>query len=331
MKDTLSGIRVLDFSTLLPGPLATLLLAEAGAEVTKIEPPGGEELRRYPPFLEDGTSACYQLLNQGKTIREIDLKSPDALAVLTPLIEAADVVIEQFRPGVMKRLGLDYDAIRAIKPDIVYCSITGFGQTGPKALKAGHDITYMAESGILSLSNGPDGHPIVPPVLTADIAGGTYPAALRIALALFRRERHGEGAYLDISMTDNLLPFAWWSVAIRNATGKTPGPGDWTLNGGSPRYGIYPTRDGRAVAVGALEQKFWIGLCEAVGLPEALRDDRTDPAATATALAECLAAKDADDWRPIFAEADCCCSVIDRLGDVLDEMDGHDLFQGFLR
>lgn len=330
MKDTLSGVQVLDFSTLLPGPLASLLLAEAGAEVTKIEPPGGEELRRYPPFHEDGVSACYRLLNKGKSIREIDLKSPDAMAELTPLIREADVLIEQFRPGVMARLGLDYDTICEIKPDIIYCSITGFGQAGPRALKAGHDMTYMAESGLLSLTQGPHGRPIVPPVLTADIAGGTYPAALRIALALFRRERSGQGAYLDISMTDNLLPFAWWSIAIRSATGKTPGPGDWTLNGGSPRYGIYPTKDGRAVAVGALEQKFWIALCDAVSLPEELRDDRKDPDATALALAECLAGRDAEDWRPIFEQADCCCSVIDAMGDVLDAMPNHDLFQGFM-
>ncbi|NMM45371.1 CoA transferase [Rhodospirillaceae bacterium KN72] len=322
MQDSLSGIRVLDFSTLLPGPLATLLMAEAGAEVTKIEPPGGEDMRRFPPFLPDGSGACYRLLNRGKTVRELDLKAPDTLALLTPLIEDADVLVEQFRPGVMDRLGLGYAAVAKINPSIVYCSITGYGQTGPKARKAGHDLTYMAESGILGLTTGADGLPILPPVLTADIAGGTYPAVMRIALALLRRTRTGDGAHLDIAMTDNLRPFAWWAQAIHSATGKTPGPGDWLLNGGSPRYGIYAARDGRAIAVGALEEKFWQALCAAVNLPEALRDDRKDPAATRAALAAAIATRDADDWRPVFDAADCCASIVERLSDVIRDGQG---------
>ncbi len=312
MKDSLTGIKVLDFSTLLPGPLASLYLAEAGASVTKIEPPGGEDMRRFPPFLPDGTGACYHLLNQGKQIREIDLKAPDAQAILTPLLRDTDILIEQFRPGVMARLGLDYETVRAINPRILYCSITGYGQAGPKAQKAGHDLTYMAESGILGLTTGADGLPILPPVLTADIAGGTYPAVMRIALALFRRERTGEGAWLDISMTDNLRPFAWWAQAIGQATGRIPEPGDWILNGGSPRYGIYPSKDGRAIAVGALEDKFWNALCDVVGLPIPLRNIPT----TGAELAQRIAAKTADDWRPILASADCCASVVERLSDV---------------
>lgn len=330
MKDTLTGFRVLDFSTLLPGPLATLLMAEAGAEVTKIEPPGGEEMRRFPPFLEDGTGACYRLLNRGKTIREIDLKDPMAKADIGNLLERADVLVEQFRPGVMDRLGLGYDAIRAINPGIVYCSISGYGQTGPKAQKAGHDITYMAESGILSLTEDAEGQPILPPVLTADIAGGTYPAVLRIALALLKRQRTGQGAHIDVSMAGSLRPFAWWALAIRGATGRTPGAGDWLLNGGSPRYGIYPAKDGRALAVGALEQKFWIALCEAVDMPADLRDDRRDPQASAAALAERLATRTAAEWRPVFDSADCCCSVVESLADAISEDEGASLFAGWL-
>jgi alpha-methylacyl-CoA racemase len=332
MKDTLTGYRVLDFSTLLPGPLATLMLAEAGAAVTKIEPPGGEDMRRFPPFLPDGTGACHTLLNRGKTILELDLKAEAGRAALAPLLAEADVLVEQFRPGVMARLGLSHDAVRAVNPRIVYCSITGFGQTGPRRDRAGHDISYMAESGLLGLTAGSDGLPILPPVLSADIAGGTYPAVIRIALALLKREKTGEGAYLDISMTDMLRPFAWWSVAIREATGRAPGAGDWILNGGSPRYGIHATSDGRAVAVGALEDKFWHALCDAVDLPEELRDDRRDPRATREGLADAFARHPASRWRSVLAVADCCCAVVEPMEDVLasDSRDAT-LFASFLR
>lgn len=309
-KDALEGITVLDFSTLLPGPMATKMLQEAGAKILKIEPPGGEDMRRFPPFLPDGTGACYAELNAGKEIREIDLKSPDAMATLEPLIKEADVLIEQFRPGVMARLGLDYETVSALNPKIVYCSITGYGQTGPNAQKPGHDLNYMAESGLLSLTAGTDGLPILPPVLTADIGGGTLPAVYRIALALYRRDRTGEGSHLDVSMIDNLTPFRWWADAIEKATGRAPGPGDWLLNGGSPRYGIYPTKDDGAVAVGALEDKFWHALCEAVGLPEELWDDRRDPGSTRTALGARLISRSADDWKPVLQAADCCASVL---------------------
>lgn len=301
---------MLDFSTLLPGPLASRMLQEAGARITKIEPPGGEEMRRFPPFLSDGTSACYAQLNEGKEVLEIDLKAPGVHIRLDPLISAADVVIEQFRPGVMARLGFGYDAVSKINPKIVYCSITGYGQSGEHARKPGHDLTYMAESGLLGLTAGPDGLPILPPVLAADIAGGTLPAVYQIALALLRRDRTGAGAHLDISMTDNLAPFAWWVDAIRAATGEVPGPGDWLLNGGSPRYAIYPTKDGMAVAVGALEDKFWHALCVAVELPADHWDDRKDPQATRSALASRIASKPANAWQPIFESANCCASVV---------------------
>lgn len=309
-KDALEGITVLDFSTLLPGPMATKMLQEAGARIIKIEPPGGEAMRRFPPFLPDGTSACYALLNAGKEIREVDLKAPGATAALTPLIADADVLIEQFRPGVMGRLGLGYDSVAAINPAMIYCSITGYGQTGSNAQKPGHDLTYMAESGLLGLTAGADGLPILPPVLTADIGGGSLPAVARIAMALFRRQRTGQGAHLDIAMRDNLKPFGWWVDAIEHATDAQPGPGCWLLNGGSPRYAIYPTKDGRAVAVGALEDKFWCAFCEAVGLAEELRDDRKDAEATRRELNHRIRAKDSEEWRAIFAQVACCASVV---------------------
>src|SRR6059058_6089906 len=169
----LNGIRVLDFSTLLPGPLATLILTEAGAEVIKIERPGrGDEMRSYSPkFGSD--SVNFALLNRGKRSVAIDLKARGALDALRPLIESADIVVEQFRPGVMDRLGLGYEALKALNPRIVYCAITGYGQHGPRANVAAHDLNYIAETGLLTLSAGSDGAPILPPALIADIGGGT--------------------------------------------------------------------------------------------------------------------------------------------------------------
>ncbi|HTS53752.1 MAG TPA: CaiB/BaiF CoA-transferase family protein, partial [Burkholderiales bacterium] len=216
----LSGVRVLDFSTLLPGPMATLLLAEAGADVIKIErPDSGEELRGYQPRFAD-TSVSFAMLNRGKRSIAIDLKAPDALTRLHPLIESADVVVEQFRPGVMERLGLGYEALAAINPRIVYCAITGYGQSGPKALVAAHDLNYQADAGLLSIAAGADASPVIPNALVADIAGGSYPAVINILLGLRRRELTGKGCKLDIAMTDGLLPFLYWGIGIGATTGN---------------------------------------------------------------------------------------------------------------
>src|SRR5690348_4130495 len=179
MPQPLSGLLVLDFTTLLPGPLATLMLAEAGAEVIKIERPGGEDMRRFPP-MKDGESAVYAMLNRGKTGLTLDLKSEADRERLKPLIARADIVVEQFRPGVMARLGLGYDDMRAINSKIVYCSISGYGQDGPRSGEAGHDINYIGATGLLDLQPGPRERPVVPPALIADIAGGSFPAVINI-------------------------------------------------------------------------------------------------------------------------------------------------------
>src|SRR2546423_1499773 len=171
----LSGILVLDFTTLLPGPLATLMLAEAGAEVIKIERPGGEDMRAMPPRF-DGEAAVFALLNRGKKSLALDLKKESDRKWLRPLVEKADVIVEQFRPGVMERLNLGFEGVRKINPRIVYCSISGYGQHGPRAGEAGHDINYQSLTGLLALQPGPPDRPVVPPALVADIGGGTMPA-----------------------------------------------------------------------------------------------------------------------------------------------------------
>ena len=312
----LSGVLVLDFTTLLPGPLATLLLAEAGAEVIKIERPGGEDMRHYEPRF-DGESAMFALLNRGKQSLVLDLKSALDLDKLAPLLQRADVLVEQFRPGVMTRLGLGYEAVKAINPKLVYCSITGYGQTGPRAAEAGHDLNYIGSTGLLALNPGPLDRPVVPPALIADISGGTMPAVMNILLGLRQRDQTGQGCHLDIAMTDAMFTFASHALASGQATGQFPGMGGARLSGGSPRYQIYPTRDGKLVCCAALEQRFWEPFTAAIGLAPEWIDDSKDADATKAAVARIIAGKTAEEWRPIFSAADCCVTIMATLEEAL--------------
>ena len=315
----LAGITVLDFSTLLPGPMATLLLAEAGAEVIKIERPGrGEEMRSYAPKW-GADSVNFAMLNRGKKSLALDLKDPAERAKLEPLIARADVVVEQFRPGVMARLGLDYENLSKKNPRIIYCAITGYGQTGPKRDNAGHDLNYIGDAGLLALSMGDLAHPVVPPALIADIAGGTYPAVMNILLALMQRQSSGRGCKLDIAMSDNLFPFMYWAIGDGLGAGHWPGNGSELVSGGSVRYRLYPTSDGQVVAAAPLEQKFWEEFCELIGLEGDLRDDTRDMAATARRVAEIIRAQPAEVWRQRFAGRDCCCSIVATVRQALDD------------
>ncbi|PLX39527.1 MAG: CoA transferase [Hyphomicrobiales bacterium] len=308
----LEGYVVVDFTTLLPGPLATLMLAEAGAEVIKVEKPGGEDMRRYPPRWSTD-SAPFALLNRGKRSVELDLKAADAVERLRPLLERADVLVEQFRPGVMERLGLGYEAVKAMNPRIVYCSITGYGQSGPRANEAGHDLNYVGSTGLLAMAHGPIDKPVVPPALIADIGGGTFPAVSNILMALLGREKSGVGTYLDIAMVDTNFTFSLYAQAQGTGTGTFPLPGDWLLTGGSPRYQLYPTSDERLVAVAAIEDRFWTVLCAAIDLAEEFRDDSRDRFATRDAIAAIIRAKPASHWAPVFKQADCCVTIVESL------------------
>ncbi|MPZ63252.1 MAG: CoA transferase [Propionibacteriales bacterium] len=306
----LTGTKVLDFSTLLPGPLATLLLAEAGAQVLQVErPPSGDEMRSYVPRL-GADSANYTLLNRGKRSAAVDLKDHAVRDRILELAADVDVLVEQFRPGVMDRLGLGYDDVRAVNPRIVYCSITGHGQTSPSAGRAGHDLNYLAESGLLGNVVDADGDPHLPHTVIADIAGGTYPAVFNILLALLQRSATGQGCHLDIGMTPNLGVLAYGYLATHAGSGSWPVPGSDLLTGGSPRYQIYRTADGRHVAAGALEERFWQRFCDLVELPEELRADQGREDEVIAAVAERIAAHPAEHWRSVFADQDACCSVV---------------------
>ncbi|MEB2317436.1 MAG: CaiB/BaiF CoA-transferase family protein [Pseudomonadota bacterium] len=312
----LSGVRVLDFSTLLPGPLFTLLLAEAGAEVIKIERPGrGDEMRSYEPRFGND-SVNFALLNRGKRSITLDLKSRAGIEKAQNLAGEADILVEQFRPGVMQRLGIGYEAVSALNPRLVYCSITGYGQAGPMADVAAHDLNYQAESGMLGLCAGSDGAPVIPPTLTADIAGGAYPAVMNILLALRARDSGGRGCHLDISMADNLFTFMYWGLGNAWSSGAWPEPGGELVTGGTPRYQIYRTADDRFLAAAPLEEKFWEKFLDVLGAP-GLLDDSADPAGTRSAVATIIASRTADEWKQRFAGVDACTCIVSSLREAM--------------
>lgn len=312
----LAGLCVLDFTTLLPGPLATLILAEAGAEVIKIERPGrGDEMRSYEPKFGND-SINFALLNRGKKSVAIDLKQAGAIDRLRGLLERADVIVEQFRPGVMERLGIGYDALKPRNPRLIYCSITGYGPDGPRAQKAGHDLNYAAETGVLSLIEN-HGAPVLPPLLIADVGGGAYPAVMNILLALQQRDRTGVGCKLDIAMSENLFTWMYWAIGKGVAAGQWPKPSGELITGGSPRYHIYQTADGRFLAAAPLEEKFWETFCDLIGLAPGLRDDQHDSDATISAVARIIASRSSDEWCTCFAGKDVCCSIVATLEEAL--------------
>lgn len=310
----LSELLVLDFSTLVPGPLASLMLAEAGATVIKVEKPGGgDEMRSYEPKVDE-SSLNFHMLNRGKKSLALDLKDPADRQYLDQWIEKADVILEQFRPGTMKRLDLDYETVRKTNPAIIYCSLTGWGQTGPKALKASHDLNFMAESGLLGLSRGKDGTPGLPPVLTADIAGGALPAVTNILLALIQRSRTGEGTYLDIAMADSLHMFAYESLGPGLAPGHWPAPGSGLTTGGSARYRIYEAADGRHIAAAPIEEKFWKNFCRIISLADELRDAPPERHQdVADAIQAIIGSRNSDDWMQQFEGHDVCCSLVESM------------------
>ena len=314
----LNGIKVIDLSTLLPGPLATLILAEAGAEVIKIERPGGEDMRRSPPFI-DGESILFGVLNRGKRSIELDIKSKEGYKKIINIIKSADIVVDQFRPGVMERLSLDFKNLLKIKPNIIHCSITGYGQNGPKKLVAAHDLNYMAESGLLSLAIEKDGTPAMPNTQIADIAGGSYPAVINILLAIREVEKTGKGKFLDISMTDNLFPFMWMALGLTADNFYAQG-GDLQLTGGSPRYGIYETLDKGFIALGALEEKFWLRFCEVIKLPQKYINDKINPNASKEAIIKLVKEKNTKEWKIILAkENNICCSIVSSLKEAMSD------------
>lgn len=267
MQGPLASLKVLDFSTLLPGPFASLLLADMGAEVLRIESPTRMDLLRVLPPHDRGVSASHAYLNRNKRSLALDLKRPEALEVVRQLLQEHDILLEQFRPGVMERLGLGYEALKAINPRLIYVSITGYGQTGPYKDRAGHDINYLALAGLASQTGRRDQGPLPLGIQAADIAGGSLHGVIGLLAAVIARQHSGQGQHLDISMTDCVFSLNAMAGAGYLACGVEPGMEQQALNGGS-FYDYYRSRDGRWLSVGSLEPVFMQQLCQALGRPE---------------------------------------------------------------
>ncbi|HDL89521.1 MAG TPA: CoA transferase [Thermodesulforhabdus norvegica] len=319
----LEGIRVLDLSRLLPGPFCSMLLADFGAEVIKIEDPKkGDYIRWWPPLL-GGTSGFHIVLNRNKKSVTINLKSDEGKKIFLELVKKADVVLEGFRPGAMDKLGIGYRVLKEVNPKLIYCAITGYGQHGKRALRAGHDINYLAVAGILSYTGTEEGAPVVPGVQIADIGGGGLPAAFAIVLALWNREKTGKGDFLDISMTD--MAVMWnclrWGKFL--ADGKVPRYGDDMLNHGYACYSIYRTKDGRYMSLGALEPQFWENFCRALGREDLNVPEYFTPGEhqkrLKKELEEIFITKTQSEWIEFFAHVDCCCEPIRNLDEVMND------------
>lgn len=308
----LTKVKVLDFTTLLPGPLATLMLSDAGAEVIKIEKVGGEEMRKAGPFL-DNESILFAMLNRGKKSIEVNLKETKSLEKIKSLIKKCDVIVEQFRPGVMRKLGLDWKVVKKLNKKIVYCSITGYGQDGIKKNKAGHDINYLAESGLLMLSKARDGSPVLPITQIADIAGGSYPAFMNILLALFKAKEQGRGSYIDISMYENLIPLAWLGLS-NLVSGNLSSNLPLHLNGGLARYNIYKTKDKKYIALGALENKFWDKFCKLIKASPDITFEQISQDSIKRKIQKIIEKKNENYWKNKFdKENDVCCTTVNDL------------------
>ncbi|MEG7358658.1 CaiB/BaiF CoA-transferase family protein [Pseudomonas citronellolis] len=309
MKGPLASLKVLDFSTLLPGPFASLLLADMGARVLRVESPTRMDLVRVLPPHDDGVSASHAYLNRNKRSIALDLKRPEAVEVVKQLVREYDIVLEQFRPGVMDKLGVGYEALKAINPKLIYVSITGYGQTGPYRDRAGHDINYLALAGVASYTGRRDTGPLPLGVQLADIAGGSLHGVMGLLAAVIHRQQTGEGQQVDISMTDCAFSLNGMAGAGYLACGVEPGMEAQALNGGS-FYDYYRTRDGRWFSVGSLEPQFMQQFCAAIGRPElaarGLSPKSEDQRLLKREIAIEFEKRDFADWCERFAAVDAC-------------------------
>ena len=314
MTQPLKSLKVLDFSTLLPGPYATLMMADLGADVLRVESPTRPDLvRALPPNDVSGHSAAHSYLNRNKKAMALDLKSPESKEIIHALLKDYDVVVEQFRPGVMARLGLDYETLKQINPKLIYCSITGYGQTGPLKDRAGHDINYLALSGVADYSRRKGERPVPQGVQIADIAGGSHHAVMAVLAAVIERSQTGEGQHLDISMTDCAFSLNAMFASGMLGGDVEPMAESTMLNGGS-FYDYYETSDGRFMSVGSLEPQFLMQLCEALEIKHLIAKAGSQKAEDISDFKEAIASKMAsqsfEHWTQIFAALDCCVEPV---------------------
>lgn len=309
-QGALAGIKVLDLSRMLPGPYCSMILADHGAEVIAIED---------KKFQHDGL--FFNDLNRNKSHITLNLKTTEGLEIFFKLAEKADVIMEGFRPGVVARLGVDYQAVRRINERIIYCSISGYGQTGPLSNKVAHDVNYIADAGVLSLVGESGGKPVIPGLQLADIAGGSMNAAVGILMALFAREKTGRGQYIDISLTDGVLGLLSLPYYFSRVEGKKQQVGEMLLSHRYACYNTYKTADGRYLAIGALEKRFWTRLCEHLGLPKyiPLQYDEERRKEVIQVFQKLFATKSLEEWNSQLADLEVCFAKVKNLDEVLQD------------
>jgi crotonobetainyl-CoA:carnitine CoA-transferase CaiB-like acyl-CoA transferase len=321
----LEGIRVLDLSRLLPGPFCTMLLADFGAEVIKVEDPiQGDYLRWWPPYYTKGKnkeSAAFLHLNRNKKSIILNLKDSEGRKIFYKLAEKSDVIFETFRPGVVKKLQIDYETIRKINPQIIYCSLSGYGQNGPYKDLPGHDVNYLGVAGVGSLTGEPD-HPKLMGVQVADIGAGALNAALAILMSIIARNKTGRGQYIDVSMLDGAMTWLAFAFPRYWVSKEVPIRGNELLTGGRPGYGIYKTKDNKFIAIGALETKFWRNLCITID-----RDDLIDAQQPTgkrkqeitEILKKVILTKTRDKWFELSKQTDICISPVYELDEIITD------------
>lgn len=320
MSLPLEGIKVLDLSRYLPGPLATQILADFGAEVIKIEDRKGELGRFLPPMIDD-TSARFYAVNRNKKSMGLDLKQSEGKEIFKKLVAEADIIVDQFRPDVMSKLGLGYETLKEINPRIIYCIITGYGLTGPMRDAAGHDINYLNISGITELLGTKEGPPAMSGVQIADTAGGSLYSVIAILLALAAREKTGKGQLCDVAMMDGALSLLSYTIGEWSGGGNLPKRGNELLTGGYATYNNYECKDGKYVSLGAVEAKFWASFCKKIGKEEyiPLQMDITRQPELEASIQSIMLTKTRDEWVEFFADSDICFTPVL----TLDEMAQH--------
>jgi crotonobetainyl-CoA:carnitine CoA-transferase CaiB-like acyl-CoA transferase len=322
MVMALDGIKVLDLSRLAPGPYCSMLLADFGADVTLVEPiPGAQAKFETQAGIEaERRAASGRALGRGKRSIALNLKDLDARAVFHELAKSADVVLEGFRPGVVKRLGVDYETLAAINPRIICCSISGFGQDGPYSQVVGHDLNYIALAGALGVTGWPGQPPAIPVNLLADFAGGGLMAAFAICLAIIARERTGRGQNIDIAMSDGVLSLMTSAFASYIGTGRPIRAGEFSLNGAAPYYCVYPTADGRWYSIGCVEPHFYENLCDLLGLAElkGRQEEIEQWPAFKERIAAVMRTKTVAEWQAVFHGQEICAEPVLAMEEVLE-------------
>jgi alpha-methylacyl-CoA racemase len=320
MAGPLKGLNILDFTTLLPGPYATMVLADLGADVLRVVSGTRPDLADFMPPCIAGTnlSCATASLGRGKRCLALNLKDPRAGAIVLKLIESHDILIEQFRPGVMAKFGLDYETLKAANPSLIYCSLTGYGQTGPLKNRAGHDINYLARSGIMAYSGRKTTGPSLTGMQIADIASGSNNAVIGILAAVVHRQRTGEGQHVDVSMTDGVIAFNALAGAAFLADGTETRREEGFLNGGS-LYDFYETNDGKYLSFGGLEPQFFAVFCQAIGRPDLIPGGVApqDITRIKEEVRAILKEKTRDEWMVLFGKVDACVEPVLTLGEAL--------------